>query len=68
MFTMKLRGVTYKTDTLKEMSEIYCEIRDESYEGASTFPFGKVKSVSGTFTISYNGKVFNSKKELVFAS
>jgi hypothetical protein len=40
--------------SLEEASRVYCELRDESGEGGSTFPEGKV----GKHRISYNGKVW----------
>lgn len=43
--------------SIEEASRIYCEQRDLSDEGASTFPEGKV----GNYRISYNGKVWDGK-------
>lgn len=40
--------------SLEEASRVYCELRDESGEGGSTWPEGKV----GQHRISYNGKVW----------
>lgn len=44
---------------LEDASKVYCQVRDESGEGASTFPDGLVfGSNSLAYTISYNGKVW----------
>jgi hypothetical protein len=40
-----------------EASAIYCKLRDESGEGASTWPNGRF----GKYHISYNGKVWSGK-------
>jgi len=45
--------------SLAEASRIYCELRDESGEGSSTWPEGQV----GQHRISYNGKVWLGKWE-----
>ena len=45
--------------SLEEASRIYCTLRDESGEGGSTWPEGKV----GAHRISYNGKVWLGKWE-----
>lgn len=39
---------------LAEASRIYCQLRDESGEGASTFPEGR----AAIYRVSYNGKVW----------
>lgn len=46
--------------SLAEASAIYQRLRDESGEGASTFPFGKVHDAGGgaNYVISYNGRVW----------
>jgi hypothetical protein len=65
MYTVKLTheagNVTFTAKTLEDASEKYCELRDESYEGASTFGFGQV--YKDTFDkrvaeISYNGRIW----------
>lgn len=43
--------------SLAEASRIYGELRDESGEGFSTFPDGRV----GHYRISYNGRVWDGK-------
>jgi hypothetical protein len=52
--------------SLAEASRIYGELRDDSGEGASTFPDGRV----GHYRISYNGRVWDGKivvQEAVYA-
>ena len=43
--------------SLEEASRVYCGLRDESGEGGSTWPSGRV----GEYTVSYNGKVWLGK-------
>ena len=45
---------TIAVTTLADAQNHYCRLRDESGEGASTFPDGSV----GKFRISYNGRVW----------
>jgi hypothetical protein len=56
-----IRGET-RQGTLKWLSECYCEIRDESGEGCSTFGTVDVK-IAGTINIighiSYNGRIWS---------
>ena len=58
MISFKIRGRAFTAGSLKEASEIYCRERDESCEGASTFPMptiiedGKVVG-----RLSYNGRI-----------
>lgn len=42
------------SEQLKAASAAYCRLRDESGEGASTFPQGK----AAIYRISYNGRVW----------
>ena len=54
---MKLRignRLTVEVKDLSEASRIYCETRDLSGEGASTFPVGRLPG----HYISYNGRVW----------
>ena len=46
--------------TPQEISEAYCEVRDFTGEGVSTFGFGIVRDQHGQhiYTVSYNGKVW----------
>lgn len=56
---MRLRGVTYRCASLLLASEMYCAERDESGEGASTFPDAKIVTADGRkFRVSYNGRVW----------
>ncbi len=58
-FSFKLHGTNYTADTLKELSEIYGGLRDESDEGSSTFPSPKVRESNKVIGhISYNGRVW----------
>lgn len=54
---MKLRigSETFEVADLKEAQRVYCEQRDASGEGASTFPQGSV----GAVRISYNGRLWD---------
>jgi hypothetical protein len=64
MFTATIRLIPYKTETLKELSEIYCRVRDETGEGQSTFGPVNVRGPNGTLIghISYNGRVWDIPK------
>lgn len=42
-------------ESLAEASRIYRDLRDESFEGASTWPNGKV----GKLKVSYNGRIWD---------
>lgn len=57
--TLKIRRRTFPVATYAEASSIYAAQRDQSGEGYSTFPFGKIygadKKQLGYVT--YNGKV-----------
>lgn len=44
-----------------EASVKYCALRDESGEGASTFPFGKLTLNGEVLEVSYNGKVWRKR-------
>lgn len=63
MFMTTIRGTTYTANTLAGLSAAYCLARDESGEGASTFPFAGVyvmdrgaEKTIGHF--SYNGRIW----------
>ena len=60
MYTLTIgRRFKGEVDSFEAASEIYSNIRDESYEGASTFPNGKIKLGSKIVAdISYNGRVW----------
>lgn len=58
MTTLKIgRRHKIEASNAAEASAIYCKLRDESGEGASTWPDGKF----GNLHISYNGKVWTGK-------
>ena len=54
---MKIRA-----NTAKEASQKYCELRDRSGRGASTFPFGHWYDCR----ISYNGRVWDINNNLIY--
>jgi hypothetical protein len=56
------RRMTLEVADLPAASREYQRIRDESGEGGSTFPEGIVKGGSGTYRISYNGRVWLGRK------
>lgn len=47
----------YDVASLEEASRVYQRLRDDSGEGQSTWPQGRV----GKFTISYNGRVWRGE-------
>lgn len=59
MFCFTIRGTVYTATTLAGISAAYCKARDESGEGASTFPFPDIED-GGAFVarLSYNGRVW----------
>jgi hypothetical protein len=60
MYTLTI-GRRFKgvVESFEAASKIYSDLRDESYEGASTFPWGKIKLGSKLVAdISYNGRVW----------
>lgn len=61
---MKIKRRTYHPATLAEASSIYCTLRDESGEGASTFRETEVVDQDGKFVarISYNGRVWANRE------
>lgn len=64
MFKIDIRGTEYTAKTLAGISAAYCKARDESGEGASTFPFPdvRIKGRDGkemtVARMSYNGRVW----------
>ncbi|NNM62422.1 MAG: hypothetical protein HKM03_09655 [Steroidobacteraceae bacterium] len=59
MMTLRIgRRMTVNVADLPSASREYQRLRDESGEGGSTFPDGVVKGNSGTYRISYNGRVW----------
>ena len=58
-FSFKLRGKTHSAPSIAEASALYCKLRDESGEGASTFPMPALRGPQGHFgKLAYNGKVY----------
>jgi len=63
MMTLAIgRRMTLQVRDLIEASREYQRVRDQSGEGASTFPEGRVKGASGSYRVSYNGRVWLSRK------
>ena len=60
------RRLKKDVESLEEASRIYGELRDQSGEGASTFPDGRIRDGKTTYRISYNGKVWITARALVF--
>ncbi len=59
MLSFTLRGMEYQAATLAGISAAYSKIRDESGEGATTFPFVMAAVAGEEFGyISYNGRVW----------
>lgn len=56
MPTLKIGRDRYEVADLVDASRVYQEKRDESGQGASTFPTGRC----GKYLISYNGRVWES--------
>ncbi len=44
--------------SLEEASKLYQKVRNDSLEGASTFPFGTIRNGKLKYKISYNGRVW----------
>lgn len=58
-YRLKLRGRTYPVETLKECSDIFSAVRDQSGQGCSRFPNGKIfKGGKQIAYVSYNGRVW----------
>lgn len=51
------KRATVRVETLEEASAVYERLREESGEGASTFPDGRI---TGGYRISYNGRVWRN--------
>lgn len=64
LLRVRNRGISIVRPTLAELSQAYAEARDESGEGASTWPNGAVfeRGAFGRTTplgyISYNGRIW----------
>lgn len=54
-----MKAIKIKAKTAQSASEIYCDMREKSGEGSSTFPCGEWRGNH----ISYNGKVWSDKND-----
>ena len=70
MMTLRIgRRLTVEVTDLVAASRAYQTARDESGEGASTFPEGIVKSRDGSvYRVSYNGRVWLGAKPILEAA
>lgn len=72
LYSFNLHGTRYDVISLKDASEVYCSLRDDSFEGASTFPMPKLyKTVDGGTRkeygrIAYNGRIFDKSGACVY--
>jgi len=57
-----MKTLKIEATTAAEASAIYCKLRDDSGEGASTFPDGKWNGNR----ISYNGRVWNADEKAIY--
>lgn len=51
-------------ETLADAQAAYCALRDASYEGASTFPSGRVDVAGKVLAVSYNGRIWDGAVEV----
>ena len=56
------RRFCFPCATLAEASALYCEARDASGEGYSTWPEGRITGSAGPHRVSYNGRVWSRAK------
>lgn len=62
------RRLTVMVPTLRVASDVFQRVRDESGEGASTFPDGIATSDDGRkYRISYNGRVWDGSTPVTVA-
>ncbi len=66
-FYTTIRSRRYQAATLRELSEAYCKVRDESGEGGSTFRSVNVFAKGGKIVghISYNGRVWDNERATI---
>lgn len=57
------RRLNQTVESFEEASRIYGTLRDESHEGSSTFPEGRVRDRESVYRISYNAKVWTNETE-----
>jgi hypothetical protein len=65
MMTLKIgRRATHAVKTIADAVRIYCDAREASMEGASTFPDGSITAAAwrNGLRISYNGRVWDGDK------
>lgn len=69
MFQLQIgRRVNVMVPTLAVAVAVFDRVRDESGEGASTFPDGKLNGDDGrALRISYNGRVWDGKTPIAVA-
>lgn len=59
MFKFTIRGTVYTARSLAGISAAYCKARDDSGEGASTFPTPDIQwNEEGVARLSYNGRIW----------
>ena len=60
MMTLTIgRRLRARVATFAEASRIYSQLRDESGEGGSTFPTGRLTSGKAKYFVSYNGRIWS---------
>lgn len=65
-YTFQLRGQRLSASTLERLSSMYAKIRDDSGEGASTFPHVNVEEGGKIVAcISYNAKIWRGAKGML---
>lgn len=64
MFTLTIpRRLTAEVETYRDAADLYRKFRDDSGEGASTFPHGTIRAGRLTVaTVSYNGRVWEGEQ------
>lgn len=72
LLRIRSRGIEVKAKTLDEISSAYAHLRDESGEGAATWPSGSVfelgafgRSTPVGYT-SFNARIFSPNGDLIF--
>jgi hypothetical protein len=69
MYTLTIgKRIILKVASLEEASDFYCNLRDQSGEGSSTFPIGKIKKIKNVIAeVSYNGRIWQKTSGLLAA-
>src|SRR3546814_4901224 len=67
-FTLQI-GRRHKCEvtSLAQASQVYGRLRDESGEGASTFPDGKITGAGAALRVSYNGRIWQGENPVQIA-